>query len=272
MRRAIRKRIPDRVVLPGVAAAAVALAAVGCATPQPIVRLIPTAQGEPLWVAGRQVVTTEKDGARVAATFEHQDGANLAFHVEIENASDRTLQIDPRGFSFVVCRSAESESCQPAERVVDPERVLSELEQRRSIEIADAENDEKAQTALVVLSAVSDLGRAASGHGGVAQTSSSVAAAKASALGHDSARATITAQQELWSDVALRRNTLLPGGGAAGRVFTPLHLDARIVWLYVRAGDEVFPFRFAQTVTQVVVRHQPGAFGNSGDHAEQRRR
>ena len=251
------------------AAAVVALAAVGCATPQPIVHLIPTAQGEPLWVAGRQVVTTEKDGTRVAATFEHQDGANLAFHLEIENTSERTLQIDPRNFSFVVCRAEGPKSCQPAERVIDPERMISELERRRSIEAADAQNDEKFQTTLVVLSAVGDLGRAAGGHGGLSQTSSSVAAAEADAVRHDSTRATLATQQELWSDVALRRNTLLPGRGAAGRVFAPLHLEARTVWLYVRAGDQVFPFRFTQTVTPVAVERPPHALGNSGDHAGQ---
>jgi len=248
------------------AAMAAAIAAVGCATPQPIVHLNPTARGEPVWLAGRQVLTDEKDGTRVAATFEHQDGANLAFHVEVENASQRTLQLDPRAFSFAVCRSAGSDSCQPPERVVDPERILAELEQRRSIEIADAANDEKAQAALVILSVVGDLGSAGRGHGGIAQTSSSVAAAEANVVRHDSAKADITAQQQLWSDVALRRNTLFPGRGAAGRVFIPLHLEARTVWLHVRTGEQVFSFQFAQTVTPVGNQHQPGAFGDSGSH------
>jgi hypothetical protein len=213
----------------------------GCATPQPLVRLTPA--NEPVvWVAGRATLTAENDGIRVGAAFEHQDGAILGLRVEVQNGTDQPLQIDPAEITFTPCATAQTTSCQPARAVIDPERMLAALAAKRSIEVAETANDEAFHSTLVILSAASLRGNA---------VSSSVAAAEASATHHDLSQMNTTAQQQLWADVALRRNTVLPGHGVGGRVFIPVNLDARYVWLRVEAGDQHFTFRFVQTVVPV---------------------
>ena len=68
---------------------------------------------------------------------------------------------------------------------------------------------------------------------------------------HDSALASYGARRNMWSNAALRRNTLQPGRAQGGMVFVPIDLTARYVWIQVRAGGLKFAFRFEQTVTEV---------------------
>lgn len=219
-----------------VATAVALLAFIGCATPQPLVRLT-TADAPVVWVAGRAALTVEEDGIRVAAAFDHQDGALLGLRVEVQNQTDEPLQIDPAEISFTRCATAKKDSCQPPAAVVNPERVLAALAEKRSIEVAEAANDEVVYGSLVLLSAVS-----------LRDAMSSVAAAEDMAARHDLSQMNTAGQQQLWADVALRRNTVLPGHGVGGRVFIPVHLDARYVWLHVWVGEAYFTFHFTQTV------------------------
>jgi hypothetical protein len=180
--------------------------------------------------------------ARVAAAFEHQDGSLLGLRVEVQNQTDEPLLIDPAEISFSTCTDAQPSSCRPPKAVINPERMLTALAVKDSVEVAEAANDETAHSALVILSVMTLDAR---------QMSSSVAAAEASAAHHDTSQMSTRAQQQLWSDVALRRNTLFPGRGVGGRVFIPIHLDARYVSLHICAGEEDFTFRFSQTVVPV---------------------
>jgi len=237
-------------VLPPIAATIAPLVLLGCATPQPLVRLTPASQPV-VWVAGRATLMAEKDGVRVAAAFEHQDGSLLGLRVEVQNQTDDPLLIDPAEISFATCTGAEPSSCRPPKAVINPERMLAALDVKRSVEVADAANDETANGALVILSAMTLDSR---------QITSSVAAAEASAAHHETSQMNTSAQQRMWADAALRRNTVFPGHGVGGRVFLPIHLDARYVSLHVFAGEEDFTFRFTQTVVPVAT-GAPGAVG-----------
>jgi hypothetical protein len=58
-------------------------------------------------------------------------------------------------------------------------------------------------------------------------------------------------RREMWSNTALRRNTVPPGRAQGGLVFMPIDVEARWVWIHLRVGSLVFPFRFEQTITPV---------------------
>ncbi|HVV53149.1 MAG TPA: hypothetical protein VHO06_26060, partial [Polyangia bacterium] len=229
--------------------AIVALA--GCATPAPLVRLNPDA-ADVIWVGGRASVQRMETGVRVAAAFEHQDGRALAVRVEVENGTGDRLEVDPRDITYAVCRTADARSCAPSRRVIDPEQVLAALDTAESRDAADAANSKAFLGTLVLLSAVGDVAAAASGHPG--RGGNTVLAAQAMddhAAAVDSAQASIAVQRQLWSNQALRRNSLFPGQGTSGLVYLPINLQAGFVWLQVTAGGRTFPFHFLQTVTRV---------------------
>jgi hypothetical protein len=71
------------------------------------------------------------------------------------------------------------------------------------------------------------------------------------AAARDSAQASIAVQQQLWSDQALRRNTLFPGQGTTGLVYLPINNQAVYVWLQITVAGRLFPFHFAQVITPV---------------------
>jgi len=224
----------------------------GCATPAPLVRLQPGA-GE-VWVSGRATVSRADAGIRVGVAFDHQDGPALGLRVEVENGTAANLDVDPREFTFTTCRSLQPTSCSLTTRVIDPERVLLALDERRSREQADGANAQAALGALVILSAVGDVATIASGHSDRNTGTGTVAAASlmsSDAAGRDTRLASISHQQALWSNEALRHNTLFPGSGTGGRVYVPIDLHAGVVWLHVRTGGRVFSFPFQQVVTEV---------------------
>lgn len=225
---------------------------VGCATPGPIVRLAP-AGGDVTWIAGRAVLSQEQAGIRVAAAFEHQDGQMLALRVEVANDSEAKLQIEPRDVLFLACKTAERDTCGVTQRVVDPEEALMALDVSASREVAAAQNDAAFYAPLLILSAVADVASVASGKG--SRTTGLRTAALSNQMHndaerHDSAMASYASQREMWSNAALRRTTVQPGRTQGGMVFVPIDMTARYIWIQVRAGAAVFPFRFEQTVTR----------------------
>jgi hypothetical protein len=224
----------------------------GCATPSPLVRLHPKSP-DVVWVSGRATVIREDGGTRVAVAFEHQDGPNLGLHVEVENGTEGKLYVDPSEFTFTSCRTADLGSCDLTRRVVDPERVLLALDERQSRERADAANSQALLGTLVVLNAVGDVASVASGradHNTGQGTVATAALMQSDAAARNSQLSAISVQQSIWSNEALRRNTLFPGRGTAGRVYVPIDLNAQIVWLHVRTGGHVFSFQFQQVVTR----------------------
>lgn len=225
----------------------------GCATPAPLVQLKPSA-GEVVWVSGRATVTRADAGIRVGVAFDHQDGPALGLRVEVQNGTAANLDVDPREFTFTPCRDIQPSSCALTTRVIDPERVLRALDERQSRERANGANAQAALGALVILSVVGDVATIAGGHADRNTGSGTVAAASlmsSDAVARDTRLASIAYQQAVWSNEALRRNTLFPGSGTGGRVYVPIDLDAGVVWLHVRIGGRVFSFPFQQSVTQL---------------------
>jgi hypothetical protein len=226
---------------------------IGCATPGPLVTLTP-AQAGVVWVAGRAVVSKEETGVRVATAFEHQDGATLALRVEIENATEAPFEVDPGQITFNVCKTSDQKTCSPAAYAINPERVLQDLAVAKSKNEADAVNEQAFLGTMALVSAVGDVASVASGKANSTtglQTAATIDRMDHAAAQHESASMSIGNQQQLWADVALRRNTIFPGRGVGGRVFLPIALNARRVWLHVKAGGRTFSFPFDQAVTQV---------------------
>ena len=225
----------------------------GCATPSPIYRLSPNGQ-DVIWVGGRGSLQKEIDGVRVATAFEHQDGNSLGMRLEIQNGTPDRLDVGPQDVTFSACATMNVATCAPAARAIDPEAVLAGLDERQSREVASGKNSQAFLGTLVILSAVGDIATIASGHadettGLVTASTANLAAADAAAT--NSSLASIHVQRQLWSNDAFRRNTLLPGQGAAGHVFIPIYPEAGVVWLHVRVGPRTFSFPFTQTVVQV---------------------
>lgn len=231
---------------------------VGCATPGPVVRLHPPSTSDVTWVSGRAVQIDEEPGLRVAAAFDHQDGARLAVRLEIRNDTDDPVVVGPGDVTFMPCNAGRTVACPFSYPVIDPERMLLALDHEGEQQRASAANDEAVYVPLLLLSVVADVGSIASGQGhrrnAGRSTASLSAQMDASAARHESASLSIDAQRNLWSNAAFRQNTVLPGAAAGGLVYLPIHRDAHHLWVHVRAGGHLFAFRFEQKLIS-----RPGA-------------
>jgi hypothetical protein len=224
---------------------------VGCATPMPLVRLNPDAR-DVVWVGGRASVQKDTTGVRVAAAFEHQDGSNLALRVEIENRTTDRLEVSPQEMTYAVCSGLAPASCSPSQRVIDPEQILTALAVAQLRGVADTANSQAFYGTLVLLNAVGDVASAAQGRPTTGSgTLVAASAMEGDAAARNSAQASIAAQEEIWSNQALRRNTLFPGQGASGLVYLPINYQARYVWLQITVAGRLFPFHFAEVVMPV---------------------
>lgn len=232
-----------------------AIALAGCATPAPLVRLNPKA-ADIIWVGGRASVQQEAAGIRVASAFEHQDGQALGVRLEIENHTPARLEVDPRDITFTTCVDETIASCAPTQRVIDPEQVLATLDVAQSRGAAEAANSQAFLGTMVLLSAVGDVATIAGGYPRASTGLNTVVAAnlmESDSAARDSAQSSIAVQRQIWSDRALRRNTLYPGQGTDGLVYLPINLRAGYVWLHANVAGSLFHFRFEQVVTQVAV-------------------
>jgi hypothetical protein len=231
----------------------IGVSAVGCATPAPLVRLYPSSPAV-VWVSGRAAVTREQGGVRVAVAFDRQDGGRLGLRVEVSNGTEANLEVDPSKFTFTDCRTSNLKSCAPTRNVIDPEAMLAALDFKQANEQADAVNSQVLLGTLAVVSVVGDVAAAAGGHPNANAGLGTVAAlgvAQSAEAQSDSTLASIAVQQRIWSDEALRRNTLFPGQGTGGRVYVPIYPEAGVVWLHVRVAEHVFSIPFRQVVTSV---------------------
>lgn len=245
-------------------AVVMALTVVGCATPAPLVSLRPV-DSEVIWVAGRASVQKEAEDVRVATAFENQDGEMLAIRVEIDNQRDAKMDIDPARVVYITCTDRAASSCAKPRKVIDPERALRALDEQDSVNDAQAANNMAFHTPFLLLSVVGDVASVASGKGSSTtglQSASIANRMEHDAAAHDRSRTAIASRRKMWANVALRRTTLLPGGGTSGLVYLPIDLQARFVWLYVRPPDGSYvSFGFEQTVTYVGG-HDDRAFAN----------
>lgn len=233
----------------------------GCVMPEPVLRLAPMSQTI-VWRDGRAAQIKEGKHMHVAAAFEreymHGNRHLVGFRVEIQNASDGAMLVDPARFYYAVCAvstvasTEKSQSCQPSRNAVNPEQLLLDLDVEHARHQADTANQEILATTLLFIDLAAATANAASGrhHRTLATLDGAIGAAAlgASAEAEGSAEAaTYELERANWSSVALRRTTLPPGGGTAGLVFVDRELGAREVVLAVRVGDDVVDFAFQQT-------------------------
>jgi hypothetical protein len=223
---------------------------IGCATPQPVVRLYPDGK-DVVWRAGRGMLAQEKAGFRVAAAFDHQRDDLVAFRVEIENRSSDRVEIDHHVISYVVCNAANV--CPTRYAVVDPEKAMVDMDLARAREHADKENDQAASAGLALLDVIGAVAGVASGDHRGAADSASLATNMASrgvedGIAHDQTIGMIDSAQREWAVVALRRTTLFPSQAVGGDVFIPIDAAASMIWLRVDIGPTTFWFPFRQVV------------------------
>ncbi len=232
-----------------------AIALVGCATPAPLVRLTPKS-ADVIWVGGRASVQQETAGVRVASAFEHQDGRTLGLRVEIENHTAGRVEVDPGDITFTTCLDETVRSCAPTQRVIDPEQMLAGLDAAESRAVAENANSQTFLGTMVLLSAVGDVASIASGHANAStgvNTAVTASVMEGDRAAGDSTQSSIAVRRQIWSDQALRRNTLYPGQGTDGLVYLPIDLRAGYVWLHANVAGSLFHFRFEQVVTQVAL-------------------
>ena len=234
--------------LAGLSLVALPLALVaGCVTPAPSVHL-ETVASNATWVGGRLVEAQERDGVRVASTFDHHGDGRLAFRVEIWNGSDTALDVGPDAMTF---NRYEEGEWSTKTTVIDPEDAIAALEAARSRELAQAHNDNLFLGPLLLLSVIGDVTSVASGK--ARSTTGLRSAAIAGTMEHRAARHANTvqqlgAEQEAWMNAALRRTRVPPGQGVSGLVFIPLRTQTRFVVLNVWADKLRFRFLFKQYV------------------------
>jgi hypothetical protein len=226
------------------------LSAMGCAMAAPVVRLEPQ-DGALAWREGRAVVQQERAGMVVAAAFDHQREDAIAFRVEVLNGSAAAVDVDPARLLYVTCTAPAT--CSNRMAVIDPERVLLDLDQERARQRAEQTNAQTLGTVLVLADTVAAVGSAATGHGRAAagaalQASDHASEAADASAAHGAAITMIDGAHQDWSATALRRSTLYPSQGVAGLVFIPIDASAASIWLGVSAGSELYWFPFHQTV------------------------
>jgi hypothetical protein len=224
----------------------------GCATPAPVYRLDPRTP-DVIWVGGRASVHQEQANVRVAAAFEQQYGDHLGLRIEVANGTESRLEISPEKIWYSVCSSSAVASCR-SERVVNPEGMIAGIDDQRSIKRASATNDQAALATLVMLNVVAGAASAATDRGNgtdhvhVTGTANQM---ELRAARHGREQASLEHQRHVWSNEALRKNSLFPGQGTTGIVFLPVVPAARFVWLQIRVGGQKFAFQFEQNVRQV---------------------
>ena len=192
------------------------LSLAACATPRPLIELVP-AGGDVTWIAGRAVLSKQQSDVRVAVAFEHQHGDRLALRVEVANEGETELEVGPPNVSFVGCKGTTLESCGLAQRIVDPETQLRAIDEDSSRQVASASNDAAFYTSLLILGLAGGVASVAT------DTASSTTGLRTAALAnsmenraaaHHRAMASYASQRAMWSNAALRRNTVQPGAHA----------------------------------------------------------
>ncbi len=242
--------------LPAVVAMTIAVAG-GCATAEPVIRLTPESN-DVVWVGGSAAVIKKGISARVAVAFARAQDELVGFRVEIENGTTGPILIDPAKFYYAACVRSDdgnSRQCHPAHPVVDPEKVLLDLDIRHSRDKASNANAETLAATMLFPDLATTVAGAASGKHHTTAVGLNNAVAAGDALGAIQAEGQVQAssyeiQRANWETAAFRKSTILPGNRVAGLVFVDRDLTANEVRLEIRIGDDVLDFPFKQTLYQ----------------------
>lgn len=203
-----------------------AVAGLGCATPQPLVSLVPRNPAGVMWVDGRATQQKTDGGVRAAVAFESERGGLLGVHLEVQNTTDTTFDVTPDDVTYMTCADRANDTCDGSFGVVDPEEMLMSIDEGASRERANASNEGALLGTLTILSAVGDVASIAS-HKADSHTGLNTAllggALAESEQEHRSQSIAYATERQLWSDYAFRRNTLTPGRGTSGLVYVPIN-------------------------------------------------
>jgi hypothetical protein len=213
-------------------------------------------------------VQQEREGVRVAAAFDEQHGDTYGMRVEIFNGTEERLEVGPQKIWFSSCSSMAVETCSTSRNVIDPERMIASIDAKRSVDRAAAANSQAFLGTMVLLSAVSDVANIADGRAHRATGLRTMASAnhmERDAAHRSAGLSDLNAQRQMWSNEALRRNSLFPAQGTGGDVFFPIEPQARFVWLQVRVGKQRFAFHFEQEVRDLAKQRYRGPGTTGGN-------
>jgi hypothetical protein len=231
----------------------VVASAVGCATPQPVVRLSPIGP-DVVWRSGRAIVSQQTPDLKAAVAFERMAEQRLVFRVELQNLAPQRQDVGPHQITYRTC--VRPRSCGSQKRVIDPEERLLALDVARSRTRASQQDSAGLGGALLMLNAVATVGAVAQGDSKQASRLASDGLLLAESTSHSNERhdqqvASIEAEKLDWAASALRRTTLGPDQGIAGMVHLPLDLEATRIWLGVTVDENTLWFGFEQGVISV---------------------
>jgi len=227
----------------------------GCAAPVPVVRLEPiTDRGS--WWHGRWVETVAHEGLEV--TLEHDAAATglVQFDVQIANHTGVAVIVRP-GDSFIADATPGSA---PAD-AIEPEQQILALDRTLAAAKAAETNRLGIEAMLGLATLVADLatpaGQQTDSDASRAQDALDEANRDAAEVAHERRMAAIRARREQWTDVALRRTTLLPGETVAGRLSFRRPRTARRWTVHVRVGWQDFEFAFEPRIEGAAVAARP---------------
>lgn len=226
-----------------IAALAALLLGAGCATAEPVVRLSPRGPVSH-WAQGRAVMHAEQDGVQAALAYDRNLEGRVAFRLEIFNASEETLLLDPAS-AWASYDFGLGDAPPPTKRrLADPEKVALDLEVTSARDAADQANSGAFIAGLLLLDVAGSV--ASGGHRRGSNAFALSAAASARDAHHEAKQARYASALEFWQTATFRRTSLRPGEAAAGLILADALPQALSVTIHVPVGERHFRFVFAQ--------------------------
>jgi hypothetical protein len=231
----------------------------GCATVEPVIRFSPRFAPEQIvWVGGVPVVSRQGANSRVAMAFAREQDGKVGFRVEVENRTDQSIILDSSAFTYTTCErttGAKEETCSLRNPVLDPEKILIDMELQRAREKASHANSQGFWTAMILLNATLAIAGAAQGDSrpmdgldyAVDRAEFEQTNERLQASGHEM-------QKINWETMAFRKSTVMPHRAVAGLVFIDKSPKASAISLYAIIAGEMYIFTFDQTVIQAAPR------------------
>lgn len=231
---------------------------IGCA-PLPTFVLNP-AEGNSVWINGKQVVSKSDGVYSVAVSFEETEGVNLVFDVEIKNMSDQTVIIEPEKFFYrglAAKKDSFYESRYPS-YALDPEFQLLQLDRQIAQENADQETSEGIDLFFGILDFVADVATINEPKTDEEIRNEEEAdferemMSKADAADYRRTIRDLNDYKNYWSRVTLRKTSLGPNQSISGKVYFaakpfPPMKRMKMIKMYFPIGEKSFDFLFNRT-------------------------
>lgn len=226
-----------------------------CATPNPVVRLVPK-ENQTTWEQGKQFVSYQKNDFTIHCAYHGIDSKYLIFDVEVINNSPEDFLLAPEQFVMYT----DSGKWDPISnqlvystfpiKAADPEHELLKLEMQESVTIAKMKNNQTAAAVVAIAAipviaaaAISDANDSKNNEDDEDDVSRTEVAATTTVVTLDAINdgqanhlynmGTISDNQNVWQQYALRKTTLGLGESLRGLIYFPkpnleLYKDLRI--------------------------------------------